>query len=136
MSRLHFPADELDALARQGFVTSELRGNNTVIHKLRFRLESRQRVYYLGTDLEYVAEVRDFLFALQKRTRLARQLAARKKAVRLLLRSIKPRLTQHLAESGYRLHGRALRRRRPTDRSQSAGTTATDSHQPTPTTRM
>jgi hypothetical protein len=136
MLRLQLTAAELDALSRQGFVTSELRGNSTVIHKLRFRLSGRQRVYYLGSDLEYVAEVRDFLLALQMRTRLARRLEARKKAVRQLLRGIKPRLTQHLAESGYRLHGRALRQRRPTDRSRSAGKTATDSCQSTFTTRL
>ena len=136
MLRLQLTAAELDALSRQGFVSSELRGNSAVIYKLRFRLAGRQRVYYLGTDLEYVAEVRDFLCALQGRRRLARRLEARNKAVRQLLRNIKPRLAQHLAESGYRLHGRALRRRRPTDGSRIAGNAATDSREPTLTTRI
>lgn len=45
---------ELASLAEQGFVATELR-NGRVYYKLRFRIGTRQCVWYLGTDPVLVA---------------------------------------------------------------------------------
>jgi hypothetical protein len=107
---LGIPPIEVDAIQRQGFVASEQRGNKTLVYKLRFRIDGRQRVCYLGTDAGYAARVSAALRALQQQRTFEWRMGARAAELRSILRTIKPRLAPHAAASGLQFHGRRLRR--------------------------
>lgn len=110
--QLRLTLEERNSLRGQGFVTAERRGPACVIFKLRFRMQGRQRVRYLGTDPEWAAAVRRALFAWQSLQNVKRQLQRAERDSRQLLRSIKPRLIQAVEAAGLRFHGRQIRRPR------------------------
>lgn len=112
LGRLGLSPEQLDALARQGFLAQEDRGGKKPVYKLRFRLHGRQIVKYVGTDPGFVAEVRQDLLALQQAHRQARELQKLMHEANLVLRSSKCSLQPALAAAGWRFHGYAVRRAR------------------------
>jgi hypothetical protein len=109
---LRLSASELQALSYQGFVACERRGRTASVYKLRFRINGRQCVRYVGTDPQRAAVIRAALDRLQAPLQLKRQLASHLKAAQACLRNVKPRLTPHAEEAGLRFHGHYLRRPR------------------------
>src|SRR5208283_858688 len=64
VTRLGLTAEELAALKAQGFVSCESR-RGQVFFKLRFRINGKQRVCYLGKDLAVVEQVQEWLAEVQ-----------------------------------------------------------------------
>jgi hypothetical protein len=110
LAELALQPAELLALQRQGYVASENRPKGT-IYKLRFRMARKQRVRCLGADSDRAKQVCDVLAILQMRRRWRRRLAQRALQQRTLWRRIRADLTEHEL-TGFRLHGRQLRRAR------------------------
>jgi hypothetical protein len=100
------------ALARQGFVIREPRGRNTIIYKLRYRLDGQQRVRYIGTETHEAERVQQSVNELQTERRLELAIGRLNREAAQLLRDGKQRLEGPLAAAGFRFHGRAIRRRR------------------------
>jgi hypothetical protein len=75
LAGLGLAAEDLRALARQGFVSEERRGGRGPYYKLRWRRAGQQRVRYLGGDPGRAAVVRAELEGLQRPPRAARLLA-------------------------------------------------------------
>jgi hypothetical protein len=113
LDELGLSASDQAALARQGFISREIRGSRSAIYKLRFRVDGRQRVRYLGTDASGIRRVQEALHELQEDRRLERALSRRHRDVAQLLRENKRRLAAPVAVAGFRFHGRAIRRPRP-----------------------
>lgn len=111
LATLRLSATDLSALAVQGFVGTERRGNRTYF-KLRFRRQRRQAVRYLGLDARFAAQVGAELLALQAHRRRRHELAALTKQARQQLRDAKRQLEPLLVARGFRFHGLAVRRPR------------------------
>lgn len=112
LARFQFDAPAYAALARQGFVATEHRGQGTY-YKLRFRCGGRQIVRYLhGAD--EAAAVRAALQTLQQGRRRERTLRQIASAGRQLLRDAKRQLEPLVAARGWKFHGRCVRRPRIT----------------------
>lgn len=110
LSSLGLDADDLMALARQGFLSFERRGGG-VYCRLRFRREGRQIVRYVGCDVARIGRVREELDRLQKNHRQGRQLAMVAQHVRRAFRAHKAQVASLLEQAGCRFHGHAVRRR-------------------------
>jgi hypothetical protein len=113
LTELGLTAADQAALARQGFISREVRGRRMAVYKLRFRVDGRQRVHFLGTEAGRVRRIEEALRVLQDDRRLERTLGRLHREVAVLLRKSKRRLAASLAAAGYRFHGRAIRRPRP-----------------------
>ena len=103
---------EVAALKRQGFVSSEIRGQGEIVYKLRFRQDRRQRVKYLGADRDRALRLEQALRELQQCRRKALALGRLNREAAKLLRDGKRRVQPLLNSAGYRFHGRAIRRPR------------------------
>jgi hypothetical protein len=103
------PAHDHD-LSRQGFVARERRRNRSYF-KLRFRSGNRQIVRSLGTDAQLARAIARELRQLQSARRAELRLRRLIAEARRLLRSTTQTLKPLLEERGFRLHGRAIRRR-------------------------
>ena len=104
--------EEIAAIKLQGFVSTERRGPDMTIFKLRFRLAGRQRVKYLGTDRAAAAIFRDALLRLQQSRRLDGELRYLSRQASKLLQFCKQVLQPGMEQTGFKFHGRALRRTR------------------------
>ena len=104
---------EVVALQRQGFVSAESRGKKLRIYKLRFRLQGRQRVHYLGTDPCAAERIKRALSELQEGQRRQRQLRLVCTVAAKALRETKRQLEPLVETYGFKFHGRAIRRSRP-----------------------
>lgn len=109
--QLGLTTEEIASLKRQGFVSVEIRGGCT-IYKLRFRVDRRQRVRYLGTDPMMADAVRQELDQLRQQTQLDRRLRNQNQEIDRFLRESKRRLEPLAAQAGLKFHGRMLRRPR------------------------
>ncbi len=104
---------ELAALSRQGFVSPEQRGpQRAVIHKLRYRIQGRQRTRYLGSDPKFLEQIRRELAELQGPVRRHRNLQELRRQAWRGLRQAKSILAPLLAAEGWYYHGLTIRRRR------------------------
>ena len=112
LARLGLTAEEIAAVKRQGFVSAEMRGRKCMVFKLRFRIDGRQRVQYLGTDPLVADTVREELRRLQNGKRMDKNLQSLINEANRLLRETKSQLLPFAEAAGYRFHGRALRRTR------------------------
>ena len=114
LAALALPAEDLEALTRQGFVAAEprRRGGRPLgpFFKLRWRRSGRQRVRYLGKDPARADAVRAALEGLRRPVRLARQAARLLAEARKRLRQVKQALAPRLAAGGLHLHGYEARR--------------------------
>ena len=98
----------------QGTITAERRGRRTLAYKLRYRVGGQQQVKYLGTDENYIQQLRRELADLQAAHRQGRHLQRLEKQAREVLRASKQLLVPHLPPAGFKFHGLAIRRsRRP-----------------------
>ena len=111
LRRLQLPDQALAALRTQGFVPPEPHGRKR-IYKLRFRLDGRQHVRFLGDDEELARTVQEELRVLQRETRNQRQFADLRRRTRRILRQSKSALEGLLEEHGFHYHGQAIRKRR------------------------
>ena len=109
LKRLGLTPEELNAVKQQGFVSQERRGRS-VIYKLRFRLDRRQRVRYLGTNPTAADAVRQELEQLRLVNRVGRELRMWNLEAGRLLRNTKRRLEPVVARAGLKFHGHALRK--------------------------
>jgi hypothetical protein len=103
---------DLDALARQGFVSTEVRADGARSYKLRWRAAGRQRVLSLGKDPAAAAAVRAGLADLQADRRAARELSALAAEARTRLARAKRLLAPRLVAAGLYYHGYVARRPR------------------------
>ena len=101
---------DLAVLQRQGFVAAE--GRKPTRYKLRYRRDGRQRIRYLGSQAEFVAQVRRELSQLQSPMRQARALRRSLRTASRALRKAKRSLLPVLAATGHAYHGLIIRRRR------------------------
>ena len=106
--------EELGALARQGFVSWERRGR-CMYAKLRYRVDGKQRVKYLGKEEGFVRRVEEELAVLQSTSQLDRALGRLTRDANQVLRSVRGRVESVLSDRGYVLHGRSVRKPRPTN---------------------
>jgi hypothetical protein len=112
LQALGFHTEAIAALRQNGTITSERRGRNTVIFKLRYRLAARQHVKYLGTYQRLVEQIHTELGDLQAARRRSRRLRRLDGEARALLRAAKLQLEAPLEQAGLKFHGRAIRRLR------------------------
>jgi hypothetical protein len=107
---------EVDCLQDQGFVAAEYRTYQGArlgpYYKLRWRQDGKQRVKYLGQDVEIIVEVSIALAQLQKKRILERQLARMFLEARKSLRRVKQDMTTAMAAMGEYYHGYTSRKRR------------------------
>jgi hypothetical protein len=113
LAGLGLAAEDLRALARQGFVAAEARRGRGPYYKLRWRRGGRQRVRYLGRDPGRAARARAALEALQRPLRAARLLARLLGEARRRLREARRLLTPRAEARGLRYHGYTARRPAP-----------------------
>jgi len=109
LASLNISLEQLSALARQGFVARDGRGSHR--YKLRFRINRRQVVRYIG-GVNQAQEVKQELAALQAPAQLDRKLQRLRKIAAQQLRQGKQRLQPLLAKHGYHFHGLAIRQTR------------------------
>ena len=123
LADLGLEPDDHDALQRQGFVSVEYRGRRGPFFKLRFRLDGRQRVVYLGQDVGVAEQVQHELAELQAHHKLEQRLARLKAEALALVRESKRRLQPYLHCAGLRFHGLEIRgtRTHPVRRRQQNG---------------
>lgn len=115
LARLSLTVAERTALARQGSVSAESRHRNGTVFKLRFRLDGRQIVRYLGTDPAAAAAVRRELDQLQNAVRTRAMSRRLVRSARKVLRDNKQALRPEAERAGFHFHGHAVRRRRRAD---------------------
>jgi len=119
IDQLGLTSDERRALARQGGIATERRGGQQLIHKLRFRFNGRQRVVYLGVNVDRVGRIAEELDVLRQSGRFEAGLRELTLQARRLLRDMRRRIAPILEEAGYHLHGSSLRKRRHPSHGQS-----------------
>lgn len=88
-----------------------MRGRSTIF-KLRFRIHGKQRVKYLGSDIQRVAAIQLELDEVQKGRVFDRQFRDLNRLARELLKESKQRLLPLVNGTGLTFHGRAIRRTR------------------------
>ena len=114
---------ELDALMKQGFVSSEYRHRNEKkfgpYYKLRWRFNGRQRVKYLGRDFARAALVHSALIRCRSLRRSRLDIGHRLRDALQTLRDARKQLELLLAERGVVLHGYTHRHRAGAKRSQT-----------------
>jgi hypothetical protein len=106
---LRLDDEDVDALARQGFLAVERRRERRYL-KLRYRRGGRQQVRYVG--LEQAQAVQAELDVLQSDVRMRRRLAVLCRASAWRLRNAKNTLKPLFEQQGFRFHGDAIRKRR------------------------
>lgn len=111
LEALRLGSEEIAALRQQGFVAGEVR-TGRVIYKLRFRLQGRQRVRYLGTDADKAVCVERLIQTLQRGRRIKKQLRDLNHDLTEKLGETKRRLEPFLDRAGLKFHGLAIRRPR------------------------
>jgi hypothetical protein len=104
--------EDRDSLARQGWISEQVRSSGARTFKLRWRVEGRQRVRYLGSDPAFAAHVRAILIDMQCARRTERQFAELLGQARRQLAHVKRQLAPELAARGYAYHGYTARRTR------------------------
>ena len=106
-------SEEQSILAKCGFVSDERLPSGNISYKLRFRGRTRrQRVVYIGTNIELGESIRAEVKRLQSPLRKHRQRRALTAKARSELRVMKRRLEPVLASRGIHFHGYDLRCRR------------------------
>jgi hypothetical protein len=111
LADLELTTVERAALARQGSVTAEKRGASRY-YKLRFRVEGRQQVRYLGKDISVAKAIARELQGWQTSRQLRVDLGRLAKRARARLRAARAQLAPLLEQDGLWFHGFTLRHRR------------------------
>ncbi len=109
LGSLGLPENVHQALARQGFVAAEFRGEGSTrrgpYYKLRWREGRRQRVKYLGRDPALAERIRAAVEYLQRPRRLIRMALRLIVEARRGLRRAKDSLQSRAATCGRKYHG-------------------------------
>lgn len=114
LALLNLTPAEQNALASQGFVAAEYRRGSGPYFKLRFRLQGRQVVRYLGVNPEFAKRVEKEVAELQRPRRQEQQVRRLNDEAHRQLRHWKQTLEPFVTKQGYHFHGFALRKaRRP-----------------------
>ena len=104
LADLELTAVEHAALARQGSVAAETRGPSRY-YKLRFRVEGRQQVRYLGKDPSVAKAIARELKSWQTGRQLGVVLGRLAKRARARLRAARAQLAPLLEQDGLWFHG-------------------------------
>ena len=112
LSALGLSAEQLDALAEQGSLCAEVRGQGKTYYRLRFRMGTKQYTRYVGNHEGFVDQVRRELMLLQAKTHSRRELRRLADEARRIVRNTKCLLEPLLPSAGRSFHGCAIRRRR------------------------
>jgi hypothetical protein len=111
LAELRLSAEELAALARQGFVSREHRGSRGPYFKLRYRVAGEQKVRCLGTCSDRAEQIARALLDLQAQRREEKDDARLLRRGRRHLRASTAAVTWIAEANGYHFHGHALRRK-------------------------
>lgn len=109
LSRLVLSEEEFGALARQGFIRREARGNKTIV-RLRYRVHGRQRARYVSP--RDAAAIEAELALLQRQVRAWRRLNGLAAVARKVLAQRRLRLAPLVEARGNHFHGHQIRRLR------------------------
>lgn len=109
LSSLILSEEQLDALASQGCLRPEIGARGKLYFKLRFRMQSKQLVRYVGNNSVFVAQIERELGELQNGTKADRQLRRLTRAARSCLKRTKRCLEPYLPLANCRFHGREIR---------------------------
>lgn len=112
LSSLGLLADQIAVLRYQGFVSCERHHGRSEVFKLRFRINGQQQVRYLGTSPLEAARVARAVKALQRATRLQREMQKLQQESRAGLKAAKRLLSPVLKAAGYQFHGLSVRHSR------------------------
>jgi hypothetical protein len=115
LASLGLCAADVAAVARQGFINRELRSEHSVVYKLRYRRDGRQRVRYLGANAEAAERARQAIAELQAERRIELAIGRLHREAAQLLREGKQRLAGPLAAAGFGFHGLTIRRPRSSE---------------------
>ncbi len=110
LASLGMDSELIAAIADQGFVSKDYRGDRTY-HKLRYRRDGRQQVQYIG-DAARARAVEAELKVLQHDLRLRRHISELARSVTSALRTAREQLEPLVESHGYYYHGHALRKHR------------------------
>ncbi len=121
LASLRITDNDLEELSTQGFVCEERRGDRRYF-KLRFRRNGKQVVRYVG-NADRAAAVESELSELQYEATVMRDLKARAKIARRMLREAKMLIEPTLEANGFAFHGLAIRQ--PRKRSADVSTSNT-----------
>jgi hypothetical protein len=108
LSELGLSADELGALRRCGFITSQRRGRQRLVYKLRSRIAGKQFTRSLGTDGRRAEAVRAAVTTWQASRLIERRITRRGREFAALLRSFKSHLAKSVASAGLAFRGRHI----------------------------
>ncbi len=111
LDRFRLTVDDLAALRRQGFVSSELR-RCKVYYKLRFRRDGKRVVRYVGNDPATADQLLRELEVLQADRHDKLQDARLCREARIALRETKARLEPLLEAAGHAFRGYEIRTRK------------------------
>lgn len=110
LADLDFTQEQWTSLARQGNVTAEYRNGRGPYYKLRFRVQGKQVVRYLGICKNLAAKIAQELEDLQENHHLALRLNRLVKVARISLRDTKQMMLPTVEAAGFHFHGMAIRR--------------------------
>ena len=109
LKRLGLTEYQIAALRQQGFVYGDRRHGRSEVFKLRFRIDGRQKVRYLGTSPSEAAKVSMAVKDLQRARGLRHELQRLQKESRAGLKAAKKLLTPVLKSAGYQFYGLSVR---------------------------
>ena len=115
LAELGLTDEDVLSLVNQGFLTAEYRVHGAArlgpYFKLRWRSNGRQRVKYLGRDVDRAEAISDAISSLREGKRRQDQLAALVADARKSLRRAKQAMNAAMANQGRYFHGFAGRKR-------------------------
>jgi hypothetical protein len=109
LASLGLRGEHLSALARQGSLRAENAPRGKSCHKLRFRMGPKQYVRYIGSNPQFVDQVRQELMRLQAPAKSRRQLQRLIREANECLRRTKHQVEPLLPLAGRCFYGREIR---------------------------
>ncbi len=113
LDQLKLTPAQMMAVAATGYLVTDDRNRRTYF-KLRYRMSGRQKVKYIGANVEKAAKIQAELRLLQQRRNAERNLRRLNERARAHLKAMKRKLEPTLQEFGLTFHGLAVRRPRET----------------------
>jgi hypothetical protein len=110
LASLALGKEHLAALAKQGNLRADHSSPGRRYYKLRFRMNSKQCVRYVGNNPKFVDQVQRELIRLQATTKSRQQLHRLIREANECLRRTKHQLKPLLLLAGRHFHGREIRR--------------------------
>ncbi len=112
LKRLGLTEGEIAELRQQGFMAHERRRGQSDVFKLRFRINGRQQVRYVGTSPIEAKRVELAVKTLQRAKRAQCEMRKLQQESRVGLKAAKSLLSPVLKAAGYQFHGLSVRHSR------------------------